>query len=263
MAGKYTEDLLRDAVNGSLSWSGLCRYLDLQPAGGNISNLKRNVVKFDIDTSHFIGHIHSKGKVSRTKLHCSYYLVLGEAGASKMPSSRLRKAMIEYGFVYQCAFDECPTRFGWINGEIPFEIDHINGNNVDNRPENLRFLCAICHSQQPTSSHSWKNSKRYSLSPRVCSCGKTKSKTAYKLCGDCALEKRRDEALLRESKASSASNRSTKSRDKITWPPTTELAVMVAAQGYCATGRALGVSDNAVRKRVSPEMVRDLTMALT
>jgi len=35
----------------------------------------------------------------------------------------------------------------WLENEISLEIDHINGINNDNRLENLRFLCPNCHSQ--------------------------------------------------------------------------------------------------------------------
>jgi 5-methylcytosine-specific restriction endonuclease McrA len=34
--------------------------------------------------------------------------------------------------------------------ELVLELDHINGNNRDHRPNNLRFLCPNCHSQTPT-----------------------------------------------------------------------------------------------------------------
>ena len=50
-------------------------------------------------------------------------------------------------------------------GQLPFhnnknlvlQLDHINGNNMDNRIENLRMLCPNCHSQ--TTTFSGKNRK--------------------------------------------------------------------------------------------------------
>jgi len=37
------------------------------------------------------------------------------------------------------------------NGKpITLELDHINGDNLDNKLENLRILCPNCHSQTPT-----------------------------------------------------------------------------------------------------------------
>ena len=37
-----------------------------------------------------------------------------------------------------------------IDGRIPLELDHINGDRHDNRIKNLRILCPNCHSLQPT-----------------------------------------------------------------------------------------------------------------
>jgi predicted nucleic acid-binding Zn ribbon protein len=38
----------------------------------------------------------------------------------------------------------------WNNKSIVLEIDHIDGNPENNRPENIRFICPNCHSQTDT-----------------------------------------------------------------------------------------------------------------
>ena len=47
----------------------------------------------------------------------------------------------------------------WVGKPIPLDVDHIDGNNKNNLPKNLRFLCPNCHRQTDT----WGNKKRQSL----------------------------------------------------------------------------------------------------
>ena len=47
--------------------------------------------------------------------------------------------------------EECTIcgRTQWYGEAIPLQLDHTNGNNDDNRLENLRLLCPNCHAQTP------------------------------------------------------------------------------------------------------------------
>jgi DNA-binding CsgD family transcriptional regulator len=50
---------------------------------------------------------------------------------------------------------ECCEQCGWaeqhpVTGRIPLEIDHVDGDRTNGRPENLRVLCPNCHALTPT-----------------------------------------------------------------------------------------------------------------
>src|SRR5665647_2603251 len=52
---KYTESVLRAAVEQSLSVAGVLRDLGLVPAGGTHAHVSRLIKRYGIDTSHFTG----------------------------------------------------------------------------------------------------------------------------------------------------------------------------------------------------------------
>lgn len=72
--------------------------------------------------------------------------------SNEMVKQRIVKSnLLEYKCV-KCGVDS------WCGETIVLDLDHINGNNRDNRLTNLRYLCPNCHSQTDTYKGRNKNS---------------------------------------------------------------------------------------------------------
>ena len=151
---KYTKELLEEAVQNSISYAGVLRYLGIKQAGGSHTYIAKQIRQFNIDTSHFLGQGHRKGVRSSTKLPPEKILVRLEEGSPRTRRSLLLRAMMESGVDYVCA--ECYNGGSWGGKSLTLEIDHIDGEWLNNTLNNLRFLCPNCHSQQQTSK-SWKS----------------------------------------------------------------------------------------------------------
>lgn len=141
---KYTEDVLQEAVNNSNSILGVLRFLGLKEAGGSCTHIKSRLKKFGISTEHFLGQSSTKGVPSTLKKSADEYLILRNSG-TRQKSYILRRCLIEIGIEYECSLCGLPPV--WNGYPITLEVDHINENWLDDRKENLRFLCPNCHSQ--------------------------------------------------------------------------------------------------------------------
>ncbi len=136
----FTKEELEQIVQESKSYREVLRKLGYATSGGNNNvTLKKRLAEYDISVDHF--SIGGQKGITRTEenIFCEN---------STATQSTLRRWFIKGNYVpYQC---DCCGISEWQGKELALQLDHINGDNHDNRLENLHWLCPNCHSQTDT-----------------------------------------------------------------------------------------------------------------
>lgn len=139
---RHSEATLREAVAASASISEVLRRMGISPVGGNHTHISRRITALGLDTSHFAqrrgGPKGARGNP----------LILGSPEEGRTRGERLRRELVKTGLALECAM--CGTGPEWNGEPLRLEVDHVNGDWWDNRPENLRLLCPNCHAVTDT-----------------------------------------------------------------------------------------------------------------
>lgn len=146
---------LKKAIETSTSIRQVIEKLGLVPAGGNYEQIKKAIREYALDTTTITGMGWRKNRTFPFTPRIEMSDILQKN--SSFQSFKLKKRLFLDGLKKQ----KCEL-CGWakksLDGRIPVELDHINGDRYDNRIENLRILCPNCHSLQST--HRGMNQKR-------------------------------------------------------------------------------------------------------
>lgn len=195
--------------------------------------LKLKIKALQIDTSHFkgqgwcIGQNHDKHIKNFVKIPLDKILI---KNSTYLSTSNLKIRLLKENLL-ENKCNICGQLPIWNNSPLILQIDHIDGDRTNNKIENLRIVCPNCHTQTKTF------------------CAKNRKPKTQK-----CLHCQKLINLKRKFCSVDCSNRHNfkdiPKPTKIQWPDHDILKQMVNESSYLQVGKHLGVSDNAVRKRL-------------
>ena len=228
----WDEIEIRKAVNESSSYREVLRKLNIPTSGNNGATLKRRIKEYGISTAHFTFH----PKQLKTKKPVEAYL----SENTHITSSKLKEKLFSSGLKEnKCEICGADT---WLGKRLICQLHHINGDNTDNRLENLQILCPNCHSQTDS----------------YCGQANAKEKEVH-YCQDCGRELKSKNSVYCLSCAS-------KRKKKIEVTKEELLRVLKETGNRLQASKHFGVSETTIRKWCKrfdlPEKSKDLKKLL-
>lgn len=137
---QYSKEELEKMVKESCSMRELQRKIGYKSIGANFETVQKVLDEYGISTAHFTGV--AKGMIKRTPEN----VFIKNSTANQ---AVLRRWYIKGNYTeYKCAICGLPAE--WNGKPLTLTLDHINGDNHDDRLENLRWICPNCDRQTDT-----------------------------------------------------------------------------------------------------------------
>lgn len=202
----------QEVVKQSSSKKEVCQKLGYTNYNGNTTALfKKRCKELDVDYSHF-GNLRNRIVRTEENVFCK------DSTASQQT---LREWYLKNNYnEYRCSICGISE---WQDKSLSLHLDHINGNNHDNRLENLRWVCPNCDSQLDTY------------------CGKNQLKKSKNKCEKCGKE-------LFDSRAKMCRECYNISLRRVERPSREELKKMIRKESFVHIGSRYNVTDNAIKK---------------
>lgn len=137
---KYSDQDIINALKASSTMKETFALLGIPCAGASFQWIKSRLKKLQINEKDFLL---PRKYIGRTKLEASDILIVKPEGSHRTTSKYLRNSMISMDIPYECC--ECAIS-EWKGQKLTLNVHHINHDRLDNRLENLCFVCPNCHS---------------------------------------------------------------------------------------------------------------------
>jgi Zn finger protein HypA/HybF involved in hydrogenase expression len=146
----WDKKTLEFAIKNSESKAGVLQYLGFNTSGGNYNKLKREIIKHNLDTSHFISRSEFCKRLNPSQGRKYLFEDIFKLNNKKIMSNTHIKNILIKENIKKDSCECCGLKNEWNGKLINLQLDHIDGNSLNNNIYNLRIICPNCHSQTNT-----------------------------------------------------------------------------------------------------------------